>query len=193
MRVRMGTRRGSDSAEAGMGRGDVTEADAAQSPLSHAERARLLNALFDKARPAGGRKIPNKTVAAHVARRTGQPCSEEWISGLRKADPGRQMIVTAEQLDALSDFFRVRPVFWIDRVQAEIILASMNVVVQARGAGVRAVSLRSFAEAFQQNADSMTPEQLDILASLMKSFGATNGRTETGEPADGQDRQRQAG
>jgi hypothetical protein len=134
-------------------------------------RATRLNWLFDHYRPKDGPKIPNKVVAAHVAKVTGQRCREEWIGELRDEFPLRTVRMTAEKLDGIADFFKVSPAYFVDEEQARIIQASMTVMEEYRDAGARGIALRDFAAAFQENASAMSVENLQALAALMRSFG----------------------
>jgi hypothetical protein len=74
---------------------------------------------------------------------------------------------------------------------ASIIMASMNVVEQVRESGVRALALRGVVEAFQQNAPSMSVENLNALAALMHSFGATDPAQDPDTPSDTGEQDRQ--
>ncbi|MGH3897600.1 MAG: helix-turn-helix domain-containing protein [Pseudonocardiaceae bacterium] len=105
----------------------------------HRSIAERLNRLFIAIRPSGeNREYQGKEVVAAI-RAAGGEMSESYLSELRR---GIKPNPTIRHLDALAEFFGVRPGYFTDDLVAEEVEAELELRSAMRKANVKDLALR---------------------------------------------------
>lgn len=99
-----------------------------------------LDKLFETIRRPDGRKHSNAEVAAFCRAHTGESCSREYISQLRK---GKRDNPTKRNLEALAAFFDLSPAYFFDDTQSERIRGQLELAAALRDSDVRQIALRA--------------------------------------------------
>jgi transcriptional regulator with XRE-family HTH domain len=117
--------------------GDSPQLDEPGAGETLAER---LNFLFKQMRPRGRGEFTLEEVCTGMRERRGVKISPAYLSQLRKgtrANPSRQVV------EALADFFGVKPSYFYSGDDAEAITAQIELFAAMRDAGVRDIALRA--------------------------------------------------
>lgn len=106
---------------------------------AHRSIAERLNHLFAAVRPPGGdREYQGKEVIAAI-RAAGGEMSESYLSELRR---GIKPNPTIRHLDALAQFFGIRPGYFTDDLVAEEVEAELELRIAMRTSNVKDLALR---------------------------------------------------
>ncbi len=99
-----------------------------------------LDHLFRSVHPRGRGEYTYAEVAKAIEDRGGPTVSATYIWQLRK---GRRDNPTKRHLEALADFFGVRPAYFFDDAEAERTDAQLDLLVALRDAGARQIAARA--------------------------------------------------
>lgn len=125
------------------GVGDVTEAEDGEQPQLVLSLSTKLKWLFENIRRPNGKPHTPQEVAEYIVERGGRS-TREHITNLRSGKADNPSIRVVEGIAA---FFDVTPAYFVDDDRAREIQAQLNLAVQLRDDGVRAVALRAVTSA----------------------------------------------
>ncbi len=140
--------------------------------------AEKLNHLFATVHPRGRGEYTLEEVAEEITRRQGVSISHTYIWQLRT---GRRTNPSMNVLEALADFFGVKPSYFFDDEAAARIDAQLELLTAMRDASVRRIAVR---------AADLSPESLRSLTDLIERWrqleGLPNGGGKGDRPSSGQ-------
>jgi transcriptional regulator with XRE-family HTH domain len=117
--------------------------------------AEKLNHLFHTVRPPGRGEYSPEEVAEGIRAKGGPTISPSYIYLLRA---GKRDNPTKRHLEALADFFEVKPSYFFDEEVAARIDAQLELLAALRDAGVREIALR---------ASDLSPRSVDAIRQMI--------------------------
>ena len=130
--------------------------------VSSEQLAGKLNYLFGKIHPPN-REFTNEEVAAGILERKGMSISANYVGQLRS---GRANNPSISVIEALADFFGVRPSFFLDDRSTEETKAEIELRQILRDNGLRSLAL---------SARHLSPAVLASITALVQQLSAQQG------------------
>jgi transcriptional regulator with XRE-family HTH domain len=141
--------------------------------VARARFAERLDHLFRTVHPAGRGPYTYAEVAQAIQQAAGAEGKGISASAIQQLRTGAKTNPTMNTIEALAQFFGVRPSYFFDDESAEQTAAELSLLASMRDNNVRAIATR---------AAGLSPETLSVLQGFIERARALEGLSEPGPP-----------